>query len=272
MNDLARRRWSSRGLLLLVLVVLWAPLVPLLVRAFAVSWRFPEALPAKLSMRGIHNVVGPGGEVLHGLVLSLGIGVAVAFLACLVGWPAGRALGLHRFRGRRAVQVLLLTPVIVPTLAAAMGLQVLFIRIGVAGTAVGVVLVQLIPAVPYATSVLAAGFANLDADYETQARALGAGPVRRTWSVTVPLLRAPLVAAAVLAFLISWSDYLLAFLVGSGRVQTLPVQLFAAVNATDATTAAAVSLAVILPPLVLVTLAAGPLARVSAANLGRGPR
>ncbi|NUR25452.1 MAG: ABC transporter permease subunit, partial [Catenulispora sp.] len=176
------------------------------------------------------------------------------------------------FRGRRLVQLLLLTPVSVPTMAAAMGLQILFIRLGLAGSPVGVVLVQLIPALPYATSILAAGFANYDIDYEAQARVLGARALRRGVSVTLPLLRAPLVAAAVLAFLISWSDYLLTLLVGAGRVQTLPIQLFAAVNATDTTTAAAVALAVVAPPLLLVTLAAGPLARVSQANLGRGPR
>lgn len=265
-------RWLLRGLLAVVVVVLWAPLIPLLLRAFAQSWRFPRLLPEEPTLRGLQTAFAPGGQLLHGLVLSTAIGAAVAALSCLIGWPAARALGLHRFRGRRAVQVFLLTPVIVPTMAAAMGLQIVFIRLGLAGTATGVVLVQLIPALPYATSILAAGFANLDVDYEAQARVLGAGAVRRTWAVTVPLLRAPLVAAAVFAFLISWSDYILALLIGAGRVQTLPIQLFAAVNATDTTTAAVVALTVVAPPLLLVAMAAGPLAHASQANLGRGLR
>lgn len=256
----------------LVFTILVAPLVVLVLRGFAPSWVFPQLLPRALTTRGLTTALGSGSQVVHGLILSTEIAGAVALLACLIGWPAARALGLYRFRGRRAVQMLLLAPIIVPTMAAAMGLQVLFIRIGLAGTPTGVVMVQLIPALPYAITILAAAFANFDIDYESQARTLGAGPLRRLWSVTLPQLKGPLTAAALFAFLISWSDYILALLVGVGQVQTLPIQLFAAINATDTTTAAAVALVVIAPPLLLVAAAARPLSRASAASLGRGPQ
>jgi len=267
----SRRLSGNHFLLLLVAAVLWAPLLPLILRAFTDAWRYPDLLPERLTLRGLRTVLGPGSEVLHGLALSTAIAVSVAVLACATAWPAGRAIGTHRFRGRRAVQALLLTPVVVPALAAAMGLQILFVRLGLAATIPGVVLVHLVPALPYATSILAAGFANLDVDYETQARLLGARGVRRTVEVTLPLMRAPLTAAAVMAFLISWSDFLLTLLIGAGRVKTLPLQLFSAINATDTTVAASVALVVIAPALLLVGFAAGPLARFSQANLGRGP-
>lgn len=256
----------------MVFSILVAPLVVLVLRAFATSWVFPEVVPHPWTTRGFQTAFGSGSEVLHGLMLSIGIGVAVAALSCVIGWPAARAFGLYNFRGRRLVQMLFLAPVIVPTMAVAMGLQVFFIHLGLAGTATGVVLVQMIPALPYAITILAAAFANFDSDYESQARALGAGPIRRLLTVTLPQLRGPLAAAALVAFLISWSDYLLALLVGVGRVQTLPIQLFAAINATDTTAATAVALVVIVPPLLLVAAAAGPLSRASAANLGRGPQ
>ena len=94
-----------------------------------------------------------------------------------------------------------------------------FIRYGLADTATGVVLVQLMPTVPYAATVLAAAFANLDTDYERQARALGAGPVRVLLFVTLPLLRPALLLAALFAFLISWSEYVLTLLIGGGQVR-----------------------------------------------------
>lgn len=249
--------------LALALVLLALPLVPLALRAVAGPWRWPAVLPSSFTVRGLRTVVDPGSQVLPALGLSTAIAAAVALLACVVAWPAARVLGTSRFRGRGAITVLLLTPAVVPTLASALGLQVFFLRIGLAGHAAGVVLVQLVPALPYALAVLTAGFAGLDPAHEAQARVLGAGPVRRWCSVTVPLLRAPLVVAAVLAFLVSWSDYLLALLVGAGRVQTLPVQLYAAVGATDTTIAAAVALTVIVPPLVLLLVLAGPLTRAA---------
>ncbi|MDI6909533.1 ABC transporter permease subunit [Nocardioides sp.] len=271
MSTAADRRTVRHLPLALVLAMLWAPWVPLVLRAFTDSWRFPAVLPERMTLRGFRTIAAPDSGVFEGLVLSLEIGIAVSALACLVGWPAGRALGTYQFRGRRAVQALLLTPVIVPALAAAMGLQILFVRLGLAGSPPGVMLVQLIPAVPYATSILAAGFANLDLDYETQARVLGARGPRRLLAVTIPLMRGPLVAAAVMAFLISWSDFLLALLIGAGQVKTLPVQLFAAVTATDTTVAAAVALTMVAPALLVMAAAAGPLARLSQANLGKGP-
>ena len=239
-----------RSLLLGITVALLLPLLPLVVWAVSGSWRYPDLLPPSLSSRGAGLVTG--GEVVRALGTSLGIAAAVAVLASAIGFPAGRAIGLHRFRGRRLVQFLLLAPVIVPGLAVTLGLQIFFVRYGLADTVAGVVLVQLMPTVPYAATLLGAAFANFDRDYERQARALGAGPLRTVRSVTLPLLRPALVTTALLTFLISWSEYILTLLIGGGRVTTLPLLLFAAIESSDRTAAAALGLLVIVPPVLLV--------------------
>ena len=59
-----------------------------------------------------------------------------------------------------------------------LGVQVFFIRYGLADTVAGVVLVQLIPTVPYASLVMAASFASFDRDTEhALGKVLGAGPL-----------------------------------------------------------------------------------------------
>lgn len=115
------------GVLLLAVA---APLVPLLLWAVAGQWGYPAVLPTELTGRGLALLVDPRQQVLRGLLTSTGIAVAVAALAVAVGFPAGRALGTHRFRGRRLVQLLLLLPVVVPGLAVTLGLQVFFIARG----------------------------------------------------------------------------------------------------------------------------------------------
>lgn len=256
--------------LVLVLGGVLIPLGPLLIGAVAGRWRYPALLPQQATGRGLRLLTAPQSGVVHGLLLSLGIAAAVAVLAVLIGLPAGRAIGLYDFRGRRLVQFLLLAPVIVPGLAVTLGLQVFFIRFGLSDTAAGVVAVQLIPAVPYASIVLSAAFANLDVDYERQARVLGAGPVRVQVCVTLPLLRPAVAVAALFAFLISWSEYILTLLVGGGRVQTLPLLLFAAIGSSDTTAASALALLVIVPPLLLVAAATRSLAGRSEAVVGLG--
>ncbi len=246
------------------------PLVPLVIWAIAGQWRYPALIPQRASARGLRILADPRSQIAHGLLLSIGIGVSVAVLACVIAFPAGRAIGVYRFRGRRLIQFLLLAPVIVPGLAVTLGLQVFFIRYGLADTVIGVVLVQLMPTVPYAATVIGAAFANHDLDYERQARALGAAPTRLLLFVTVPLLRPAIVAAGLFAFLISWSEYVLTLLVGGGQVQTLPLLLFAAIGSSDTTAAAALAVLVIVPPLLLVTVSARVLSGVSGAAIGFG--
>ena len=263
-------RTGQRLLVGLLLVAVLLPLVPLLIWSVAGQWRYPALLPQQLSLRGVELLVDPRSDILQGLATSTGIAAAVAILACLIGFPAGRAIGLYRFRGRRAVQFLLLAPVIVPGLAATLGIQVFFVRYHLSDTIVGVVLVQLMPTVPYAAIILGAAFANLDIDYERQARALGAGPLRVLLFVTVPLLRPAIAVALLLTFLISWSEYVLTLLVGGGQVKTLPLLLFAAIGSSDTTSAAALAVLVIAPPLLLVIAATRLLSGSTGNTVGFG--
>lgn len=258
----------SRGVGAGVLAVgLLAPFVGLLLWAVAGEFRYPALLPVP-SGRGLALLLDPA--VGAALGTSLAIAATVALLATLIGAAAGRAIGLHAFRGRRVVQLLLLAPVLVPTLAVTLGIQVFFIRYGLADTVAGVVLVQLIPTVPYVSLVTASAFAALDVETEDVGRVLGAGPLRRLLHVTLPGVRSGLVVAALFAFLISWSEYILTLLIGGGTVQTLPLLLFAAIGSADLTAAAALSLAVALPPVLLVALTSRYLTGAGPATLGFG--
>ena len=172
----------------------------------------------------------------------------------LVGRCAGRPLGLHHFRGKRVVQLLLLAPVIVPGLAVTLGIQVFFIRYGLSDTRRGVVLVHLLAAVPYVSLVMSSVYANLDLRLEDQARTLGAGPVQVFLRITLPAVAPGLAVAGLFAFLISWGEYVLTLLVGGGAVKTLPLLLYSYLGSTDTPVAAALGLALVVPPVLLLAV------------------
>ncbi|MBW0115659.1 ABC transporter permease [Pseudonocardia abyssalis] len=257
-------RRLGAGVLVAFLLV---PLLPLLLWAVAGDFRYPAVMPA-FSDRGLRLLGEPA--VRSAVGTSLLIALTVAVLATLIGAAAGRAIGLYAFPGRRGVQLLLLAPVIVPTLAVTLGIQVYFIRYGLADSVAGVVLVQLIPTVPYVSLVMAASFAGLDVDIEDAGRVLGAGPVRRLVHVTLPAVAPGLAVAALFAFLISWSEYILTLLIGGGTVRTLPLLLFALIGSADLTAAAALSLVIAAPPVLLVGLTARFLTGASPAVVGFG--
>ncbi len=239
-------------------LALWLilPLVPLAIWSVAYGWRFPALLPPDLSSRAWTYALSPTSGVLQSLGITVFIAAMATALAALVGVPAGRALGLYRFRGRGLVILLLVAPAILPGIAVALGLHGIFLRLGLTGTVWGVILAHLIPVLPYMTLVMAAVFAGFDTDVEDQARSLGARPVQVFLHVTLPAILPGLMTGALFAFLVSWSQYLLTLSIGGGKVQTLPLVLFTFATSGRNDVTGAVSLIYILPGLLALALIA----------------
>ena len=251
------RAATPRGLA--VVVVAACALIPIgtvLLNSVASRWFWPSLLPAEWTLRAWSYVVSGNGGIGSALVTSTALALAVTGSAVALALPAARALALHTFRGKRVVLFALLLPMLAPPLAAAMGLHAVFLQLGLADSFIGVVLVHLIAAVPYATFVLAGTFSGFDPEWESQARTLGAN----SWSVwtriTLPAIAPGLALAAILAFVVSWSQYVLTLLVGGGRVLTVPLVLVAFQRGGDEAVAAALSIVFVTPPLLLFALTA----------------
>lgn len=250
-------------------VALLAPLLVFLLNAFARQWFFPQIVPQTLTLEAWERLLRPGSEFLEALGNSSLIAVAVTVLALILGLPAARALGLYDFRGKRLIEFLLLLPAVMPPLAVSMGLTVNFLRWGLTGHWVGVALVHLVPVLPYVILILAGTFANYDISHEQQARTLGAKRLHILRRITLPMIMPGLVVAGLFAFLISWSQYLLTLLVGSGRVITLPVLLFASASGGNNTTIAVQALLFTAPTLLLLIVTSSVLSRNALTGFAR---
>lgn len=212
------------GALLIVWLVL--PLVPLGIWSFAHGWRFPDLLPQIWSLDAWQYAFSKTSGVLDSLGLTIFIALVATGLSILIGVPAGRALGMYNFRGKQIVELMILAPTIVPGIAVAMGIHGVFIYLRLTNSVWGVILVHLIPTLPYMVLVMAGIFANYDEAFEAQARSLGANRLQTLWHVTLPAILPGIIVGGLFAFLVSWSQYILTLLVGGGRVITLPLLLF----------------------------------------------
>ncbi len=240
---------------LTVLALLWLclPLIPVLVWAGADRWSFPAVLPQQWGLRGWEDAVRAG---LPGATLiSLLLGAAVSAAATPLGVMVGRALGWRLLaRPRLAVGVLLL-PLALPPFALSMGLDVILIRLGIPAL-VAVFVLLVVMATPYTAYTCAVGFARTSPTLGEQARALGATPGQAHRRVVLPAIRNSILIAAMLAFLVGWSDYVVTLLIGGGRLVTAPVLLGSATSGSGNESAvAAIALATLVPPLLLVTAA-----------------
>lgn len=275
-----------------------APVIAFMINAFAFRWFYPQLVPAEWSLQAWERLklIPQAGErtfmgfvdlwasvpdVVSALWLSLAIGTVVTGLSVIIGLPAARALGLYKFRGKRIVEFMIITPTIVPPIAFSLGLNINFIRwdlalveagipLDLAGSVIGVSIVHLVPVMPYVVLTLSGVFANYNPDFEAQARSLGARPWRIFWDVTFPAILPGLFVAALFAFLVSWSQYLLTFLIGQGRVVTLPMLLFSAAGTGNNAMIAALSLVFIAPAILILLVTSRFLSGESSAVGGFG--
>ncbi len=239
----------------LALVWLFAPLAPVIVWAGAERWSYPDPVPQVWGLAGWREA-GAAGLPLA-LVRSLALGLAVSAVATPLGVMTGRVLGWRRTTRPTLVVGLLLVPLVLPPFAVAMGLDVVLIRIGLPEL-VSMVLLLAVVAIPYTAYTSATGFARTSPELEAQARALGATQRQARWRVVLPAMRGSILVAALLAFLVGWSDYVVTLLVGGGQFVTAPVLLGSAASGSgNDAMVAAMAVATLLPPVLLVSAAAG---------------
>lgn len=241
-----RRAGSASGAAARAVVVIDLLLVALAIGliavwAFSDRWSWPDLLPQSMSLRGMREVLfgGNGMALLGG---SVAIALCVAVITTIVATLAARAVCLHEWRGRTVFNFALLTPFLIPSTVFAMGVQVLFIQVGLARTLPGVVLAHAIVALPYACAIMIDVTRAVGSRLDDAARTCGAGPLNMAFSVTLPQLMPGILSALSMSYIISFSQYFLTLLIGGGAVRTFATVMFPYLVGGDRTIAAAYGL------------------------------
>jgi putative spermidine/putrescine transport system permease protein len=218
------------------------PIAVLLLWSISGKWSWPNIFPQSYSFRAYSYILGDAQGLLKVLLFSIGLSFLVTFIAILLSIPAAKALGTYSFKGKRLVEMLILTPLIVPSITVATGIHVFFIKLALAGTMLGVIIIHLFVCLPYGVRMLKNVYEIIGDSYEIQARVLGASRLKTFLYVTLPLLMPAIVSAANLIFVVSFSQYLLTLIIGGGQVITLVVVMFPFIQEGDQTMAAAFSI------------------------------
>lgn len=157
---------------------------------------------------------------------SLGVGIASAALATLIGAPAAFVLSKRKFPLRGAVFALILAPMILPRMIIALALFYLYAQIGLVGSSFGLVLSHVVLAVPYVVVTMMAVLKGHDERLEQAAGTLGARPWQAIRRITIPLIRPGLISAFLFAFVTSFDELTVALFVTGGLSATLPKQMW----------------------------------------------
>ena len=155
---------------------------------------------------------------------SLGLSLAAALLAVLLGGLMALALSRARVRGGRSIELLLALPLTNPEIVMATALLNLFVGIDLPRGPLTLVLSHSLFCLSYAALTLKARLAGFDPTLELAAQDLGATPLAAFRRVTLPLLVPGLLAATLLCFSLSFDDYVISSFT-AGETVTLPLYL-----------------------------------------------
>ena len=181
-------------------------------------------------------------------LIGLGIGcVALAIIASLLGAPPAVSLasGVAMFAilaqaiGRRFSRTLgnsdiafwLISQRILPPIAVAIPLYVLYQQVGLLDNVVALIITYVAANIPIVIWLMRDYFASLPRELEESASVDGASIYRIVRSIVLPLSVPGLVATFLIVLIFAWNEFLIALVLTSANAQTMPLQV-AAQNAT----------------------------------------
>lgn len=182
----------------------------------------------------------------------------VAGLTVLMATPAGTlaAYGLHVSQSRVAglVRTALITPLIIPLILIAVAVFFLYARIGLNNTIIGLAFAHTCLAIPFVLVTVTAGLRSYDLNQEMVARSLGASRAVAFLTVTLPQIRFSVLSGALLAFIASFDEVVIALFIAGGEAAPLTRRMFNALRDEIDPTVAAISSLLIVLAVVLMTV------------------
>lgn len=148
-------------------------------------------------------------QLITNSLLVAGGTVVVSLLASI---PGAYAVSRLVFKGRRQVSSMFLAVYLFPPIILAIPLFVIFTRIGLRGTLIGLGLVYVAQTIPVAIYMLRGYFATIPASLEEAAQLDGANRMQILTKVSLPLAMPSVIATGLYVFMIAWNEFLFALL------------------------------------------------------------
>ena len=163
-------------------------------------------------------------------IQSFKVAALTTIFSTAIAVPAAYALTRAEFPGKRALNVLVLSPILVPVIVLGLGLYLNFAWLGIVGSTASLVIAHTVLVVPFIVVSVSSGLRQIDPALETVALLMGASRVRVLRSVVLPQIRPAIAVGALFAFLISFDEVVVAYFLAGPTTMTLPVKMYSAIR------------------------------------------
>jgi len=255
------RRFGARlflylGVLLVVSVFL-----------FPVYWIFSTAvkpplevfrLPPKLifppTLSNFASVV-QRADFIHLVMNSLVAALGSTFLSLVLAFPAAYSFARFKIRRKNDLAFAILSLRMFPPIAVAVPFFIMYKRVGLYDTQLGLVLIYATSNIPFALWLLIGFIKEIPPELEEAALVDGASVYQTLYKIVLPLLRTGILATGTLCFIMSWNEFFFALILTGRNASTLPVFLYTFINFREVQWGALTAAAVIMSaPLVIISI------------------
>ncbi|MEO7588542.1 MAG: ABC transporter permease [Arachnia sp.] len=169
-------------------------------------------------------------DMTHIIGVTLIVGFSVVAISVLIGVPASYVLARSNFPLKRLVMVLFLLPILIPPITFGIPLATVMYNFGLGRTLIAVILVNLVPSVPFVIITMTPFIEQINPSIENAARMCGANMRQVFVRVLAPLLVPGILAAGILVLVRTVGMFELTFLVSGPSSDTLVVAIYRAMT------------------------------------------
>jgi ABC-type spermidine/putrescine transport system permease subunit II len=162
---------------------------------------------------------------INSTVLSFEIAVYASLLATFLGTAAAIGVGRGRVPGQWAVRIVLISPMLLPTIVVAVAIYGVYSSLGLVGSKLGIAMAHGVLGIPFVMLNVGSALRGVPKDYDEAALSLGANRFHAIWLVVLPLVWRGIAAGAVFTFVISFDEVVIAKFLSSATEPTLPKRM-----------------------------------------------
>jgi multiple sugar transport system permease protein len=186
----------------------------------------PSYLPHSFSLENYLNIFNYQAGLWTYVGNSLGVAAFTILFVVLLAVPAGYGLARFKFPGKEVLFLILLLPLMIPYQSLLIPIYMMFAKIGLANTQVGLAIIHTMLQLPFSIYLMRNNFEGVPNELEEAAVIDGGSSFQLFSLVSIPLVRPGIVTIALFAFITSWNEFLAALIMMNKETAfTVPIML-----------------------------------------------
>ena len=211
-----------------VYLFLFAPILAVIIMSFCSS-KYSTFPLGELTFKW-YRMAAEDQNILSAIKNSLIISVTATAIASVIGMLAAMGFVRNKFRGKEIFNAFFLSPMIIPEIIIGIALLSFATLLKMGGGLPLIIIGHILIGLPFVFTVVSTRLYGFDRALEEAAMDLGANEIKTFWRITLPLIMPGILGGALLAFTVSFDNFLITYLLAGPGITTIPIQIYSMVR------------------------------------------